>query len=85
LRTNKLLTDAAEHGCRLANTVLSTTAGLNAAHSTVEYREALIVAFFTAGMVCQSDHASKDEATSFAVAFADQLRAVIKDEALKFT
>jgi len=51
----------------------------------VEYREALIVAFFTAGMVCQSDHASKDEATSCAVAFADQLRAVIKDEALKFT
>lgn len=81
----KKLTDAAEHGRRLANTVVSANGGLNAAHSTVEYRGALMVAFFTAGMVCQSDHAEKEQSTSFAVAFADQLRAVTRDEALEFT
>jgi len=44
-----------------------------------------MAAFFAAGMVCQSDHAEKEQSTGHAVAFADQLRAATGDEAFEFT
>lgn len=76
---------AAEHGRELAGTVLGQVSDLRHDHSSTEYRSALMVAFFSAGMVCNGSHADNQaEVKAFAIAFTDELRSVTHDSALHF-